>query len=180
MALNLNTNTSASTSNKGGDTDWKSQYFLNFSIPAHTATGKLTIGGVGLKVSIPEQKGLIDFLLADAANTDKVRKALVITFRDMSVASAVTQVNIPGVVMPTLAPMEVDPDKPQGYLNFHCPLADGSQGQVGFIALREKDPAHRVALAILRGGADNVAAVVEAMMMEFRSATPAKRQFAFA
>lgn len=178
MAMNLNSNTSSASTNQGG-TDWKSQYFLNFALPAHTATGKLNIGGVGLKVSVPEQKGLIDFLLADAANADRVRKALIITFRDMSVASNVV-VNIPGVVMPTLAPVEIDESKPQGYLNIHCPLADGTEGQVGFIALREKDPAHRVALAILRGGAENVAAVVASLLMDFRSATPAKRTFQFA
>jgi hypothetical protein len=181
MAMNLNSNTSSSSTAKAGDNpEWKSQYFLNFAIPAHTATGKLTIGGVGLKVSDPAQKGMIDFLLADAANVDRVRKSLVITFRDMSVASAAIVVNIPGVVMPVLAPVEVDETKPQGYLNFHCPMADGSEGQVGFIALREKDPAHRVLLAILRGGAENVAAVVGSMLMDFRSATPAKRTFAFA
>ena len=180
MGMNLN-NSSASTTNKGansGNTDWKSQYFLNFALPANTASGKVFVGGVGLKVNDPAQKGLIDFILADQANLGKVRKALKITFRDMAVASNV-EVTIPGVVMPKLEAKEVGEDQPQGYINIHAPMADGTEGQVGFIALRERDHSQRMLLAILRAASENVAPTLAALLMDFQSATPQKRQFAF-
>lgn len=182
--MRFNTNTASSnnagTQSNKGDDSWKSQYFLNFSIPAKTASGTMQIGGVGLKTSVPEQKGLIDFLLADAANAERFRKSLVVTFRDMGTTVGITEIDIPGVSMPKLEPVAQDEAKPQGYLNFGCELSDGTMGQVGFVALREKDPAHRVILAVLRQGEANVKALIEAMKMDFRSATPASRAFKFA
>lgn len=50
--------------------DWKSDFFINLFLPNQDG-GRKKVGSIGLKLSKPDQKNLIEFLTADEANVEK-------------------------------------------------------------------------------------------------------------
>ena len=50
--------------------DWKSDWFINLFLPNKDG-GRKKVGSIGLKLSKPDQKNLIEYLTADEANVEK-------------------------------------------------------------------------------------------------------------
>lgn len=63
MAFDLNPNSTRSTGSNN-DESWKSQAFINIYLPGRNGNRR-KLGSIGLKVSKPAEKELIEFLQAD-------------------------------------------------------------------------------------------------------------------
>jgi hypothetical protein len=145
MAMSLRNNPSAATnkSTSSDDTSWKSQAFFNFRLPL----GK--VGKIGLKLSDPNQKELIEWLQADGANLDKFIDGMTISYSHLGAPRKAVVGFVTGEVKP-VAPVE---GKAVAYINVDVKVAGGGTTRFGGLPLYEDQQCHRELMAGL-GHAD--------------------------
>jgi hypothetical protein len=76
-----NTATSTAKNDAAKNDDWKSDAFINFSIPTRSG-GRRKLGAIGLKMSKPMQKDILDFLADNGEEgLAQLKERLIIDFQ---------------------------------------------------------------------------------------------------